>query len=182
MFPVFPVVPSMFLGRPSSDDTYYCSSQFPKRGLDGDCSSPCIRRADVEGTVIAAIKRYFRQPFLLLQITAALEQRRLEAPERAQHTEKERERLEGKRKRVVDMRAEDQITREDCATRLQAIDQELAKLPADPRPARPVSARSPGWCSSRSRGSGRSRSASRARRDDTRRRARRAVHSLRARC
>jgi hypothetical protein len=117
--------------RNSSHDTYLCSSRH--RGGPG-CGMKRIWRELVDETVERLVTEQLCKAPVILAFAQAAVERQGQPPDRSQ--ENTRQALEAKRKRIVEMRANDVISLEDCVQRVRAIDQELetlrSRVPAPP--------------------------------------------------
>ena len=106
-------------------DAYRCASR--RKGGPG-CGMPRVRREVVEAAVIRMIRAKFRNPYLLITLTDAIERRARKAPARDQHAAKERSRLEKRRESILESKHDGHLTREQCNERIAAVDRELAAL------------------------------------------------------
>ncbi len=120
--------------RNSGHDTYLCSTRHP--GGMG-CGTKRVWRELIEATVIRMIREQLSNPYVLPLLVDAIERRTLKAPARDQHASKERSRLEAKRERILEQRADGLITREQCNERVAVVDRELAALRIEAPAAEP---------------------------------------------
>jgi Resolvase, N terminal domain/Recombinase zinc beta ribbon domain len=98
---------------------YYCSTQF--RGRGPSCGSPSVRQTAAD----AAVAKMAGERFTDLKVLAVMLNGIAEPPAPAQSSAKEVARLEGKRERILEQRADGHITRENCNQQIAAIDREL---------------------------------------------------------
>jgi DNA invertase Pin-like site-specific DNA recombinase len=104
-------------------DYYYCSSAFPGHGPK--CGARSWKREQVDAAVEHLIGETLCQAPVLHAILSAIAEGQPQAGDARTKAEKGIARLEAKRSRIVDMRADDQITRKECSKRLTAVDLEL---------------------------------------------------------
>jgi hypothetical protein len=104
-------------------DYYYCSSAFPGHG--SKCGASSWRREHVGTAVGRLMSETLCQAPVLHAILSVMAEGQPQAGDARTKAGNEVARLEAKRSRIVDMRADGQITREECAKRLSAVDREL---------------------------------------------------------
>jgi DNA invertase Pin-like site-specific DNA recombinase len=118
-------------------DYYYCSSSFPGHGPK--CGSRSHQRRQLEAAAEQLVSETLCQAEVLRATLGAIAKRELQPDDVRLKTEKEVQRLEAKRARIVDMRADGLIHREECSKRLAALDRELqtaqAAVPSSGAPA-----------------------------------------------
>lgn len=121
--------------RTRKKDYSYCSSAFPGRGPK--CGARSWQREQVDGAVECLISETLSHASALRTILGAIAERQPQADDARGRAEREIARLEGKRARIVEMRADGLITREECAKRLSAVDHDLqtARTTASQSPA-----------------------------------------------
>jgi DNA invertase Pin-like site-specific DNA recombinase len=120
--------------RNSSHDTYLCSSRYPS-GIG--CGMRRVWRESVDATVVEIIQDCFQSPERLIPLLEAIKQRALEVELAAPQIKMDanpRGRLESKRERILEQRADGLISREQCIERVAAVDRELAALAQPPQP------------------------------------------------
>jgi DNA invertase Pin-like site-specific DNA recombinase len=125
--------------RNSSHDTYVCASRHPS---GPGCGMRRVWRESVDEAVVRLIQDCFRSPERLLPMLEAIRLRSIEAAGTAPPPEpvaQSRARLEAKRERILEQRADGLISREQCNERVAVIDDALAELarPVEPRPEIP---------------------------------------------
>jgi DNA invertase Pin-like site-specific DNA recombinase len=123
--------------RTRQKEYYYCSTGFPRRGPK--CGARSFQREAVDQTIIQALETGLCSEAVLLPILteAFREKPRQGAP----NSDAAISKLEAKRERIVEMRADGAISREECAKRLSVVDGELYNLR---RAAAPERAPTPG--------------------------------------
>ena len=105
-------------------DYYYCSSRFPGHGPW--CGARSFQRQALEHVVTGEVSQALCSEAVLLPILT--EAFREKPREGGRNVEGEIRKLEAKRDRIVEMRADGAISREECAKRLSAVDGELYHL------------------------------------------------------
>jgi DNA invertase Pin-like site-specific DNA recombinase len=109
--------------RTRKKDYYYCSSAAPGRGPK--CGARSWQTEQVNAAVDRLVNDTLCQAPVLRAILSAIAERPSQREDSHAKAERESGRLEAKRARIVDMRADDLITREECAKRLGVVDREL---------------------------------------------------------
>ena len=117
----------------SKADYYYCSSRFPGHGPS--CNARSYQRLAVEHTVTVEVSKALCSEAVLLPIL--IEAFRETPRQGGRNVEGEIRKLDAKRERILEQRADGLITREKCNQRIAAIDGELYNLrrAAAPEPA-----------------------------------------------
>jgi DNA invertase Pin-like site-specific DNA recombinase len=116
-------------------DYYYCSSAFP--GYGPKCGARSCQREQLEAALEQLVSENLCQEAVLRAILAAVAGRDPRA-DGSGKAEREITRLEAKRARVIDLRADGLISREECGKRLAVVDSELQAARAAARPPAPV--------------------------------------------
>jgi DNA invertase Pin-like site-specific DNA recombinase len=106
--------------RTRQQEHYYCSAK---------CGARSLQRVAADQRVVEEVKTRFRDPQFLLGLLE-LSARQTEARTDAAKLERELVKLEAKRTRVVDAYADGIISKEDCARRTAALDQQARELRA----------------------------------------------------
>jgi hypothetical protein len=109
--------------RTRKKDYYYCSSAAPGRGPK--CGARSWQTEQVDAAVDRLVNDTLCQAPVLRAILSAIAERHPQREDSHAKAEREIGRLEAKRARIVDMRADDLIKREECAKRLGTVDREL---------------------------------------------------------
>lgn len=113
--------------RPGKHHWYYCASRHPNgRG----CGSHSLWQADVDEGIKGLVSEYLLQPELLRVIAAASLKQMGPDKGAAAKLAREMAKLDGKRKRFIEMRGDAVISREELAARLGALDRERDALRA----------------------------------------------------
>jgi DNA invertase Pin-like site-specific DNA recombinase len=108
---------------PRKKDYGYCSSAFPGRGPK--CGARSWQVEQLDAAVERLVSETLCQVPVLRTILSAIVERQPHTADACEKAEKEIRRLDAKRARIVDLRADGLITREECTKRLSAVDQEL---------------------------------------------------------
>jgi hypothetical protein len=105
--------------RKNAHDYYYCSTQFKGRGTS--CGARSIQQKAADAFVAKQASECFTDMAVLGEILKAI----AEPSATSQTSAKEAARLEGRRERILEQRADGLITREKCNQQIAAIDREL---------------------------------------------------------
>lgn len=114
--------------RPHQHHTYYCASRYPK---GPGCGTESLRQKVVDDGIIDLVDYYLLHPKRVYDIAAAsLKLMGSQNNGAAAKLEREMAKLDGKRKRFIEMRGDAVISREELAVRLAGLDRERDSLRA----------------------------------------------------
>jgi hypothetical protein len=120
--------------KDATREDYRCSSAFPGHGPN--CGARSIQHEQLDVAIQSLVSKTLCQAPVLRAILSTMAERHPPTEDARGKAVKEIARLDAKRQRIVEMRADGQITRGECAKRLNAVDQELQTAHA--AAARPI--------------------------------------------
>jgi hypothetical protein len=103
-------------------DYHLCASRHPS---GKGCGAPYLRREEVESTVERIIGERLLDRVVLVRIFAEVEKRWARPNSQPEDLEQQVAKLESKRKRLVDLAVDGEITREEFTKRVRVIDQQI---------------------------------------------------------
>ena len=116
--------------RRGSQDTYYCSSKFPK---GPGCGGKRLRRIDVDAAILHIVEKRLLDEKFLVGVFGRLKQA---PPPDLGSRERELAKLAARRRKWIDQFDDDRITKKEFAEKMDAVARATAEVEAPPGPPR----------------------------------------------
>jgi DNA invertase Pin-like site-specific DNA recombinase len=115
--------------RQGQHHAYYCSSRYPK---GSGCGTHPLWQTEVDPRLVRWVREHLLDPHMLFAMsTASLDQiAKFQGKGAAAKLARELAKLDGKRRRFVEMRGDGVISRDELAKRLAALDRERSEVEA----------------------------------------------------